>query len=311
MSIQMELFDGMMNGRHKNGQHNGSATKGIDYDAGDVVDLDVDSLDRYRGIDAICGRYKKVSREYENLLCERAQNGCLRSRDFLVTNNLGFIVAELIKKFPRMDYHELLSSAVFGMNEAIKRYDVSSNVRLLSYANAGWLHFYSREQVHNDKTIREPSNHPQYRKRINERMRDTGESFNEAGKSLGHEDLLLNTVEREMVSIDSPLDETDANSKTLADVLVIDEPEMPLWILERDELRWQVQSVVATLTAEEQELVTRVFGLNGKEPEKYETIGNDLGITRQGVQSRLKTIMMKLTRKFTQRGIDRSVLEVA
>ena len=270
-----------------------------------AVDVDIDRLDRFRGIDALVGRYRKMSREYENSLVERAQNGCLRARDRLICQNLGFIISTLNKTFPSMDYRELLGGACLGMDEAIKKFDVSRGLRLISYA-VHWVKQRGYKQMSELKVIRDPQHYWLYKEQIKKRMVEKGETWDEAGEAIGISPRVLRSLKQSHLSLDKEIGE-EGEGRTLADVLSDPAAELPDYEVERMELQERVREVVNTLTGRELDVIRKRFGMYGQHPWTLEQLGNHYDLTRERIRQIERKALLTLTKRFAQRGIEPSL----
>ncbi|HYE10002.1 MAG TPA: sigma-70 family RNA polymerase sigma factor, partial [Patescibacteria group bacterium] len=72
--------------------------------------------------------------EFEDLI-SRAQNGDASAENFLVENNIG-LVRSVVKKFLNRgcEYDDLMQIGSIGLLKAIKKFDLSFNVRFSTYA---------------------------------------------------------------------------------------------------------------------------------------------------------------------------------
>ena len=283
-----------------------------------IPDYDMDRMSRCKDIESVCGRYRRISKEYESVLVEKAQNGCLRSRDFLVTNNLGFMISEIQKLCPSRDAMQYIDAAVLGMYRAIERFDVSKGTRLISYA-VWWIKQHVKTSVREDFLIRFPSNQMDDLGKMLSVVDDEEEiNLERAGKKVGLSSSRIEKVHgmlnmRRMDSLDRPLgggDDGDKDGRTLGELLADDEEEIPYYEVMRDDLNQAVHSVVATLDTRERIAVMTYYGLDNGGGETLEMVGKKFGVTRERARQIILGAMPKLIKRMMQRGITKDVLSL-
>lgn len=76
---------------------------------------------------------KILSREEEIELFSNYKSGDMKAKETLITSNLGFIY-HLAKKYPSNYKEDLIQEGVFGLMDAIEKYDQSYNVRFITFA---------------------------------------------------------------------------------------------------------------------------------------------------------------------------------
>lgn len=148
------------------------------------------------------------TREEERELIIKAQAGDTAARDAVVTNNLRFVMKRAGKYIGLgLPEEDLIQEGNFGLFHAIKKFDVSRNLRFNTYA-AWWIDQYIRRALMNQRsTVRVPV-HAQREKSEDRSPDDTrltghGCSMEEAlenGKIFDSiEDTCLDDIQREEV----------------------------------------------------------------------------------------------------------------
>ena len=281
-------------------------------DLEEIEDLNIDTLERYTSIEKLCGKYYKMSQETENILVSKAQKGCLRSRDRLITNNLSFIIYTINKMYPAMDYHELLSSGCLGMVKAIDRYDSSKRFRLISYA-VHWIKSLTQKQMQHDKLIHEPYYYPKHRVRIADRTLETGESWDVAAETLGIKKMVRGYLEvtHTPVSLHKTLYPHNVNGTTLEDILADEKENPPDYITERNILREDIVAVVnTTIKGRNLDIVRKVFGFYDESPMTYQEVGEIYDLSRERIRQIIDKSLIKIAKQLTRRGINASALDI-
>ena len=261
---------------------------------------------RWTGLDATCQRYRQLTDEEEAALVKKAQAGCRNSRDFLIENNVKFIIAELIKQFPQQDYFDLLGSAVIGVDGAIARFDPAVGTRFISYAVL-WIKRLVQRQIATDMPIKEPEEYYYKRWLVDNRMQECGETATEAAIALGISDRVLQQMSRQIVALDAPL--SDESSMTFAEVLPdADAVPQDVAVIKTD-TRASVLHCLEQLHGRDYEVLIKRFGFNGHAPMKLQEIGDEWGLTRQSILKIEEKAKAKLRRYLNRAGIDPRALE--
>lgn len=265
-------------------------------------------LDGRQSIDAIIQRYRPMPIGEEYRLIERAQRGCVRSRNRLLNQNMGFIVQTISKTYPNIDRREMLGmlgTATIGFNIAIQRFDAGRGLRLISYA-VWWVKAYLRREAAVDAVVRPPTHYAHLRGKLAERMAQTGESAVEAGKAIGLSERVIGQLGQRHISLDWKPD-GDEGARSYSEVLADHSHADPDEAVVRESVAEKVRACVDTLEGIELDVIRRRFGFGG-ERETLERIGKDYSLSRERIRQIETRGKRKLFHRLQQRGVNPDAL---
>lgn len=232
--------------------------------------------------------------EEEKELAVRIKEGDSDALQKMVVSNLRFVVT-IAKKYRHccheMDLLDLVNEGNKGLIEAAKRFDPEKNIKFISYA-VWWI----RQAILHAITekcgiIRIPSKHFSLIRRIRLAYRDYeqehGEkpSLEEIAEKL---DIKVKELENTLkmflspISLDSPMGEDDG--KRLGDMLQIEgvlEPDKEVIL---KSLKRELKDLLDKLTPREKKIIEMRFGLTGDAPRTLESIGKQMGLSRERVR---------------------------
>ena len=216
---------------------------------------------------------------------------------------------------------ELISAGNEGLVKGIERFDETLGFAFSTYV-VWWIRqSIFREIANNGYTIRIPVHmHEKIHKitRMESELARKGlglqERITEIARALGNsEDQVMECIQlRQQVmkcaSLDMPLkDDTDA---VLGDFVPADEKDNPENLLELMCLKTDLLDVLHTLTAREEQIIIKRYGLDGMGERTLEEIGKELGVTRERIRQIEQKAMRKLAHPSRSRLL-KDYLEVA
>ncbi len=248
-----------------------------------------------------------LTREEELELIKKAQQGDREAVEKLLYANLRYVVA-IAKKYKDrgVPLADLINEGNMGLLRAIKRFDLSKNVRFMSYA-IWWVKQAILNAISNQaKDIR-----------ISHSARTRARELLDIGESLSHEMGALSTVqdiakevnlpEREVtellshvqreISLEALTREEDSKSH-IPEFLVQDALPSPEQALKQEAMKKAVDDALKTLSPRERYIVKRFFGLDEDEPEPLSQIAKRLGISRERARQLKDRALKKLRERF-------------
>ncbi len=248
-----------------------------------------------------------LTREEELELIKKAQQGDREAVEKLLYANLRYVVAIAKKYRDRgVPLADLINEGNMGLLRAIKRFDLSKNVRFMSYA-IWWVKQAILNAISNQaKDIR-----------ISHSARTRARELLDIGESLSHEMGALSTVqdiakevnlpEREVtellshvqreISLEALTREEDSKSH-IPEFLVQDALPSPEQALKQEAMKKAVDDALKTLSPRERYIVKRFFGLDEDEPEPLSQIAKRLGISRERARQLKDRALKKLRERF-------------
>jgi len=245
--------------------------------------------------DGIDKHYAKVDHETEKELVVKAKSGDVQARRALINSQLKSLT-KLADRYAnaKSSKEDLVGEGTLGIYKAIDLFDLSKDLRFITYAMI-WAKFYILAYVHDDDTIRHPSN-------INKRIKQQQAE-------------LLNGEEPEkklripMRSLDAPQGAKD-DSETLSE-RISDDSDNNIGITVENKVT--VEKLIKRLNPKQSYIVRLLFGLPyvdkvtgetvQEDPMSMEMVGERIGESKQNVSNAFKKIREVLTRKVMEKRI--------
>ena len=237
-------------------------------------------------------RIPLLSRQEELDLATRHRQGDATARERLITANLRLVVkiARGYEGFG-LPLQDLISEGNLGLIRAVDRYDPARGAKLATYA--GW---WIRQSV--DRAVKNYARIIRLPIHVFEQLRRLRRSETALRDDLGREptdeELASHThfsldrmaVIRRAVVCHPVLDSSlgDADGQGLAELIADERNPSPLESLETKSTARLTEECLAKLKPLEALTIVRRFGLDGNEGATLESIGQELGLTREGVR---------------------------
>ncbi len=237
------------------------------------------------------GRYPLLTAAEEVSLAKRVERGDAAAKERMINSNLRLVIS-IAKRYQGHDLTllELVQEGAIGLNRAVEKFDWRKGFKFSTYATWWIRQACQRAIAGQSKTIRVPSHVHERRVKLARVRREllskldrepTREELAEAAElDLKHVDEALDAAEA-LVSLNQSVGSDDGAE--LGDLF--DDPSAPDPGEEAmDSLRrHEVRRALATLPEQERRVLELRFGIEGS-PQALETIGKELGVSREHVR---------------------------
>ncbi|MBT5472331.1 MAG: RNA polymerase sigma factor RpoD/SigA [Nitrospina sp.] len=260
-----------------------------------------DPLDQYmREI----GKIKLLSRQEEINLANGIKQGDSKAVQEMVRRNLKYVVTVANKyRGYGMSLQDLIEEGNIGLIQAAKRFDVSRNVKFITYA-VWWIkqaimHSLAEQSGTVKLPVKQVGKVSKFNKKSQQMCQDMERepTQSEVAKSLGYNDDEINSIMRAYrthLSLDTPL-KNDDHTPYLdllenKEFIPYDDQIM------RESLNEKVDQMLEDLSEREATILKMRFGFSG-EVKTLEDIGQEIGLSRERVRQIEKRAKQRLKSK--------------
>ena len=227
-----------------------------------------------------------------------------KAREKIINSNLRLVI-KMCKEYLNLGLPllDLISEGNIGLMRAVEKYELDKGARFSTYASFWIRQCIFRSLDNKGRLIRIPScansKYPKIIRWINEQEEITGEkpTIEEIAKKFKtSKNRVISIIEarKQLTSFDSKVgQDDDEDSSTWGDIVPDTSNVTPDEKAELSNNKEVLNELLKKLTRRERSIIIKRFGINDKDFETLEKIGENLGVTRE----RIRQIEEKAIRK--------------
>lgn len=228
----------------------------------------------------------------ERELAEKIARGDEAARARMIESNLRLVV-KLAKRYMNrgLPFLDLIEEGNIGLIKAVEKFQVSKGCRFSTYATWWIRQSIERALVNQSRTIRLPVHVADDINKLLKVSRELVQVFNREpseeeiadamGVNIAHVRKMMVLVKK-TYSIEHPMGENDDYS--LIDTVEDKNLSDPASMIEDIDRFCHILDLMTDLTETEREILVMRFGLDDREPETLDTIGQIFGVTRERIR---------------------------
>ena len=235
---------------------------------------------------------KLLTAEEERALARRIASGDMTARDHMIESNLRLVV-KIAKRYMNrgLPFLDLIEEGNMGLIKAVERFKLSKECRFSTYATWWIRQSIERALVNQSRTIRLPVHVSDDINKFIKISRELVHRFNrepqvdEISEAMGVEPAYIRrlmVLVKKTYSIEHPMGEN--RDYSLIDTIEDTNANDPSVFLEDIDKFAHIQEWLESLADNEREILALRFGLEDREPQTLDTIGQKFGVTRERIR---------------------------
>jgi RNA polymerase primary sigma factor len=257
-------------------------------------------------------RYPLLNRERERELAQRIQKGDEEALQEMVNSNLRFVVS-IAKTYANqgLDLADLINEGNMGLITAARRFDHTRGYKFITYA-VWWIRqAMIKALAEQSRITRLPLNRAGAIYKVNQAVKELSQKLGrqpraqEIAKKLNMSESDVTEalhIANSYLSLDECYNEDEDNA--LIEYFLVENDIATDGEAVKSSLRANLTQALDNLTDREQHILTRYFGLDGREAETLEQIGRRMGLTRERIRQLKERAIFKLRQSKRSRHLE-------
>ncbi len=233
-----------------------------------------------------------LNADSEKELAARVEKGDKTARNTMIESNLRLVV-KIAKRYINrgLPFLDLIEEGNLGLIKAVERFNLAKECRFSTYATWWIRQAIERSLVNQARTIRLPVHVSDDISRMLKTARNlsqqlhrepTAQEIAEAMNAKLPYVRRLMTLLRRTCSMDTPIG--DGNDYFLIDTIEDSSQVAPSQLLENIDSYAAISELFESLSDNEKEILALRFGLDDRDPQTLDTIGQQFGVTRERIR---------------------------
>jgi RNA polymerase primary sigma factor len=255
------------------------------------------------------GRFPRLTPQQEVELAAKIKKGDAEARERMINSNLRLVVTiahdYVNLGLPLLD---LISEGNIGLTKAVERFEPGKGAKLSTYAMWWIKQSIKRALANQSKTIRLPVHLVDKVAKVRRVWLQMSDELgreptdDELGEEIGiaaQKVARLRTVGIRPTSLDARIGDDD--STEFGEVIGDEEAQTPFELLRDENLRGEVDGLIAVLDSREKKIISQRFGLDGGKPKTLEDVSKGFGVTRERIRQLQNIALTKLRRALSKK----------
>ncbi|ABU71961.1 sigma-70 family RNA polymerase sigma factor [Vibrio campbellii] len=237
------------------------------------------------------GKYALLSADDEREYARRAKMGDADARTRMINSNLRLVV-NIAKRYKGrgLTFLDLISEGNIGLMRAVEKFDPEKGFRFSTYATHWIRQSIERELMNQARTVRLPVHINKELKRYVKATKELSQKTQTITPRdiADHLEIPVSSVlkhlefDKSTISLDSYQDKEEA--KPLAETMACHRLRCPELELEEDNAFLMLLQWIEELEPDLKLILTRRYGLDGNTPTSLDTVGTELGYSRERIR---------------------------